>query len=319
VTRRLPVVAALLALALPGCGSGGSPVATTAENSAATTTTATILPGTGRPPVTIGDKNFTEQFILGQLYDQALTAQGFTVNLDKNIGSTEVTLLALDDGQLDMYPEYVGTFNTDVAKDAGVFSSARASFVAAQRYAQANGLQLLHPTPFSDTDAIAVFSTYGAEHHLRTIEDLARVQSKLTLGAPPQFQASQTGLLGMESAYGVVPAHFQPLAIGLQYQALEDGSVQAADVFTTDGQLASGQFRLLGDPDHVFGFENVVPVVTESSLLAEGPAFVNTVDRVSATLTTEAMRLLNAEVNLYNQTPASAARQFLLQHGLLTP
>jgi osmoprotectant transport system substrate-binding protein len=313
----------LLMLALAGCGSAaGSLVPPTGRDTAATTTTTTtattILPGTGRPPVTIGDKNFTEQFILGQLYYQALTAQGFTVSLNKNIGSTEVTLLALEDGQLDMYPEYLGTYNANIANDPEVFPTARAAFVTAQRYASVHGLQLLRATPFSNTDAIAVLSSYGAVNHLRTISDLSRVQSGLTLGAPPQFQTSQAGLQGIASSYGVVPAAFEPLEIGLQYQALQDGSVQAADVFTTDAQLASGQYRLLQDPGHVFGFGNVVPVVTERALLAEGPAFVQIIDRVSAVLTTQTMRLLNADVNLYNQTPASVARQFLLAQGILT-
>ena len=310
--------AALLAFTLSACGAGASPPPETGKDSAATTPVPAFLPGTGRPPVTIGDKNFTEQFILGELYDQALVAQGFTVNLDKNIGSTQVTVLALEDGQLDMYPEYLGTFTTAVANDPEVFLSRRDALAAAQRFAMAHGLRLLRPTPFSDTDAIAVLSTYAAEHHLRTIADLGRVQSTLTLGAPPQFASSQTGLLGMQSVYGVVPANVQPLAIGLQYQALESGSVQAADVFTTDGQLASSQYELLRDPNRLFGFGNVVPVVTQGALLAEGPAFAHTIDSVSAALTIQAMRQLNAEVNIDNMSPAVAARQFLLSHGLLT-
>jgi osmoprotectant transport system substrate-binding protein len=318
LSQACSVVAVLLVVTLGACGSAGvSAGPPTGSDTAPTTTAQAILPGTGRPPVVIGDKNFTEQFILGELYSQALTAQGFTVSLNKNIGSTQVSQLALDDGELDMYPEYIGTFNADVANDAGVFANARTAFASAQSYALAHGLQLLRPTPFSDTDAIAVTAAYGAEHHLRVISDLSTLQSSLTLAAPPQFTTSQTGVPGLESVYGVTPAHFQPLAVGLQYQALDDGTVQAADVSTTDGQLASGQYRVLGDPDHLFGFQNVVPVATQAALLAEGPAFIDTINRVSAKLTTESMRLLNAEVNLYNQTPASAARQFLLEQGLV--
>lgn len=317
-TRWRPVLAALLALTLAACGADDAKRPQTATDRRASTTATVILPGTGRPPITIGDKNYTEQFILGEIYEQALAAQGFTVSLNKNIGSTPVIVQALGDGQLDMYPEYLGTFNADVANDPRVFPSVRAAFSVARRYAVANGLELLRPTPFSDTDAIAVLSTFGAEHHLRTIADLVRVQSDLTLGASPQFEASPSGLLGIESVYGVVPAHFQPLAIGLQYPALQNGSVQAADVFTTDGQLASGQYQLLDDPDHVFGFENVVPVVTQAAMLAEGPAFADTINTVSAKLTTPTMRELNADVNIYNQTPSAVAKQFLLEHGLLT-
>ncbi|HWF36008.1 MAG TPA: glycine betaine ABC transporter substrate-binding protein, partial [Solirubrobacteraceae bacterium] len=153
---------------------------------------------------------------------------------------------------------------------------------------------------------------------LRLISDLGRLQSGLTIGAPPQFAASQSGLLGIQAAYGIAPAHVQPVAIGLQYQALQNGSVQAADVFTTDGQLASGRYQLLRDPDRVFGFGNVVPVVTQGALLAEGPAFADTIDSVSAQLTIPAMRQLNADVSIYNMSPAAAARQFLVARGLLS-
>lgn len=306
-----------LVLVLVGCGTGAVTRPPVGTDTTTISTAPPILPGTGRPSVTIGDKNFTEQFILGELYEQALVAQGFSVTLNKNIGSTEVTQQALQDGQLDMYPEYIGTFDSAVAHDPEPFGTAHDAFAAAQSYATAHGLQLLSPTPFSDTDAIAVPAVYGATHHLRVISDLARVQSGLTLGGPPQFVDSHTGLLGIEADYGVTPARIQPLAIGLQYQALTDGTVQAADVFTTDGELASGQFQILGDPDHLFGFQNVAPVVTQSTLLVEGPAFANTIDTVSQQLTTEAMRQLNADVNIYNQTPAAAAHQFLVEHDLL--
>lgn len=315
---RLAALASLTAFAVAGCGGGTTPPRP-GQNSAATTTTPLFLPGTGRPPVLLGDKNYTEQFILGELYDQALVAQGFTVTLNKNIGSTQVTQQALEDGQLDMYPEYTGTFVSEVAHETEPFTSADATYAAAQSYANDHGLELLQPTPFSDTDAIAVPAIYGAVHHLRNISDLVRVESGLTLGGPPQFMDSPRGLLGIKSNYGVTPAHVQPLAIGLQYQALQNGTVQAADVFTTDGQLASGQFQLLDDPDHLFGFENVAPVVTQATLLAEGPAFVHTINSVSAQLTTEAMRELNADVDIYNQTPAAAAHQFLLVRGLVPP
>jgi osmoprotectant transport system substrate-binding protein len=313
--RQGRALAALLSLTLAACGAA-SPPAQTGKESAATTS-AQFLPGTGRPPVTIGDMNFTEQFILGQLYYQALSAQGFTVTLNDDIGSTEVIAQALEDGTLDMYPEYIGDFDTDVADDTTVFRSAHAAFTAGQRYALAHGMRLLKPTPFSDTDAIAVLATYGAEHHLRGIAGLARLESDLTLGAPPQFADSESGLLGMQSDYGVTPAHVQSVAIGLQYQALQDGSMQAADVFTTDGELASGQYQLLRDPDHLFGFGNVVPVVTQGALLAEGPAFTATIDKVSAALTIEAIRQLNADVSIYNMSPAAAANQFLLARGLV--
>jgi osmoprotectant transport system substrate-binding protein len=283
------------------------------------TTAASALPGYGKQVVTIGDKNYTEQFVLGQLYLQALQADGFTVNLNDNIGPTEVTTQALSAGTLAMYPEYLDLFNTAVAGYKHSFRTQFDAYAAAQRYALAHGLDLLSPTPFSDTDAIGVTVAYAADNRLRTIRDLHRVASSLTVGGPPQFQQDAPGLTEIEQAYGVTPAAFKVLAIGDQYAALNDGVVQAADVNTTDGQLSSGDYTLLRDPHRIFGWGNVVPVISAKALAAEGPAFATTIDRVDAALTTSAMRQLNSDVDVAQQNPADVAKQFLETHGLLTP
>jgi osmoprotectant transport system substrate-binding protein len=317
----LPLLASCLAggaavLALSACGAG-SRSATAATTSTPVTQTST-LPGAGKPQVTIGDKNFTEQFVLGQLYYQALKAQGFPVLINQNIGPTEVTIPALQTGRLSLYPEYIDTWDSAVAGFKGGFDSAAAAYRAGRRWARRYGFDLLRPTPFADTNAIAVTFNYAVHNGLETIGNLAKVSANLTLGGPPQFQQSSTGLPALEQAYGVTPATFQPLAIGAQYQALDQGTVQAADVNTTDGQLITGNYALLGDPMHVFGWGNVVPVVPIRVLRAEGPAFAATINKVSALLSTAVMRQLNAAVDVSGETPAVVAQQFLIAHGLVS-
>jgi osmoprotectant transport system substrate-binding protein len=295
-----------------------SPTTTTVTTTTTTTTTATVtLPGAGRPPVTIGDENTPEEFLLGQLYYQALKAQGFAVSLNQSIGPTQVIMQALATGQLAMYPEYLDTWDQDVAGIARPPRTRADAYLAGQRYAIAHGLELLNPTPFSDTQAIAVTFDYAVENDLQSISDLASVAPQLTLGGPPQFQQSATGLLAIESAYGVTPAAFKPLEIGAQYQALDQGVVQAAVVNTTDPQLLSGSYPLLSDPQNVFGWGNVVPVISNQAIQAEGPAFTDAINRISALLTLPAMRELNAAVVLDNQDPATVAQQFLQSAGLL--
>jgi len=119
----------------------------------------------------------------------------------------------------------------------------------------------------------------------------------------------------LERVYGIAGARFAPLTVGLQYRALDDGTIDAADVFTTDGQLQSDRYVVLRDSRGAFGAQNVVPVVRRGVLRAEGPAFARTIDAVSATLTIAAMRRLNAAV-AGGQPPAEAARAFLREHGL---
>jgi osmoprotectant transport system substrate-binding protein len=308
------VGAALAALALGACGSSSR---ATAAPGTTTATQTTALPGAGKPPVTIGDKNYTEQFVLGELYYEALKAEGFNVLLNQNIGATEVTLQALKSGQLGMYPEYLNTWNSTIAGYQRAFRSRHSAYVAAQRYALGHGFELLDPTPFSDTSAIGVTVSYAQQHSLRTIRDLTKVAPTLTLGAPPQFQQDPAGLPALEQTYGVTPAAFTPLEIGDQFRALDQGTVQAADVSTTDGELTTGNYTLLSDPLNLFGVGNVVPVVSSQVLDAEGPAFAATINRVTALLTLPAIRALNAAVDLSGQDPAGVARRFLVDHGVV--
>ncbi len=313
-----------LTLVATACGSGSASSATTSrapsgsasESISSTAAVTAPLPGTGKPQITVGDKNFTEQFVLGELYKQALQAQGYNVLLNRNIGPTEVTIPAVKSGRIDLYPEYLSVWNTSVAGDGRRFASEHRAYLDGQRYALAQGLQLLAPTPFSDTAAIAVTRPYAEANELDELADLRRVAATLTFGAPPQFQQDPTGLPAMQQAYGFAPVSFTTLAVGAQYQALDQGKVQAADVNTTDGQLTSDKYELLGDPLRVFGWGNVVPVVSARAMAAEGPAFPETIDRVDALLSTAVMRRLNAAVDIYGQSPAAVAKQFLQAHGL---
>ncbi len=278
-----------------------------------------MLPGQGRRAIVIGDKNFTEQFVLGQLYQQALRAEGFDVTLNPDIGPTEVTLPALQSGRIAMYPEYLMTWNDTVAGLHRHFHSLDAAWAAGSAYARAHGLRLLPPTPFSDTSGVAVTPVYATAHRLGRLADLRRVSGSAVFGAPPQFQTDPQGLPRLQSAYDFVPGTFTSLEVGAQYPALISGKVQVAQVNTTDGQLTEPDFELLGDPGRLFGFGNVVPVVSAPALAAEGPAFARTLERVDGLLTLPAIRALNAAVDLQGQAPAAVAQAFLLTHGLLPP
>ena len=316
MTARLGRLAGVLlaALAVGGCGGSSSSSSTTDVRAAKPKK---ALPGTGKPLVTIGDKNYTEQFVLGELYYQALSAQGFKVMLNRNIGPTEVTIPALQSGRLAMYPEYLQTWNDTVAGYDHGFPTAFRAYQAGQRYALKHGLELLAPTPFSDTDAIGATFNYANQHRLYSLGDLRRVATMVTLGGPPQFQNDPNGLPAVEQAYGLQPAAYKPLDIGGQYQALDRNLVQAADINTTDAELLTGDYRLLTDPRHVFGWGNVVPVASAKVLDIEGPAFAATVNKVSALLTLQTMRRLNAAVEVSHQDPSKVAHDFLMAHRLV--
>ncbi len=303
------LLALALAVGVTACGSDSK------SDSSASTTSSSAQPGKGKPTVTLGTKNFTEQFVLGQLYKQALEAKGFTVELKQNIGSTEIADKALRSGQIDLYPEYIGIFDTAVAGDNKAYATVGDAFDAGKTYAEQHGYTLLPLTPFTDVDALAVTPEFAQKHGLSSVADLKQIKG-LRVGAPPEFRQRETGLVGLARVYGITDVKFSPLTIGLQYQALDDGKIDTADVFTTDGQLQGGKYTVLKDPKNVFGFQNVSMVVSSKVLEAEGPAFEQTLDAVSQKLTTAAMQQMNAAVALDKKSPKDVAQQFLSANDL---
>lgn len=324
---RVPAMLAALCVLglglLAGCGSGVAGSGTTDTSSTASisssssTSTTSTLPGTGRPPLTLGDKNTTEEFIVGELYDLALSAQGYSVTLYRNIGPPSVTYQALQQGHLNIYPEYLNVWDSQVVRDPHLFKSSDDAYVAGQTWAADHQLELLSPTPGSDTSGIAVTAAFAQANHLRTLADLGRLSTSLHLGAPIQFAQSPTGLPALEQAYGFLPDATSTIVLGDQYAELQAGKLQAAYVQTTDAQLASSAYKVLGDPRHINGFGNIVPVVTTATLAAEGAAFVNTIYRVDRLLTTPVLRQLNADVDLLHQDVVTVAKQFLIEHSLV--
>jgi osmoprotectant transport system substrate-binding protein len=274
-------------------------------------------PGEGKPTVTLGTKDFTEEFVLGELYKQALEAKGYTVNLKKNIGSTEIIDKSLTSGEIDGYPEYLGvsvavTFRKDL-----VPKSAQQTYDLAKRLYEERGQVISQQTPFFDVDAIATTKEYATQNGLKSVADLKKLGS-FTVGARPEFRNRFQGLKGMRSEYGLTNAQFKQLALGIQYQALDSGDVDSANVFSTDAQLASGKYTVLEDPKGVFGYQHVAMVMDKAKYDAlGGPEFFAVIDDVSQLLTNDAMITMNKAVAIDKQDEADVARSFLQANGQL--
>jgi osmoprotectant transport system substrate-binding protein len=306
----LAAVAILLAVVLlAACGSSKSSSGTTATTSAGSTA------GAGKPAVTLGSKNFAESNIIGQLYTQALRAKGFTVNLKSEIGSTELIYKALQAGQIDGYPEYTGVLLSTVAEQTKSPTSEQQAYEEAKAFVEKEGFTLLEKTPFYDTNVLIVKPQYASEHSLSSIGDLKPLNNKFTIGGAPELATREEGLPGIKKLYGV-EGKFKPVSIELSYQAIEGGQVDVQSVFSTDGQLLGGKFKTLSDPKHVFGFQNVAPIIKKSVVEAQGPVFSETINKVSALLTIPAMQQMNKAVSIDKQSAASVARQFLTANGL---
>jgi osmoprotectant transport system substrate-binding protein len=266
--------------------------------------------------VVIGTKNFPEEFILGQLYKQALEAKGFTVSYKENIGSTELIQTSLTSGKINFYPEYTGVIVQVVFHKSSSPKSAHATWQLAKKLEAAKGYTVFNPTPFYDTDVVAVTNATAKKYGLKSIADLKKVGS-FKFGGFPECKTRSTCFVGYTKQYGITNATFTPLAGISAYAALDAGSVLAADVFSTDPPLGKGsKYTVLADPKHVTGFQNVAPIVKSSVATSLGSKFSSTVNAVSAKLSQNAIVAMNKAVIVDKQSAATVAGAFLKANGL---
>jgi osmoprotectant transport system substrate-binding protein len=265
-----------------------------------------------KPTVTIGTKNFTEQYVLGQLYKQALEAKGYTVVYKENIGSSELIDTSIKSGKINFYPEYMGVIVTDLAKKPYP-KTAAATYAEAKKWEQGRGLSLLNRTPMTDTDNFVMLSKTAKKLGVKTIGDLKKVKSFSYAGFP-ECRTRITCLLGLKNIYGLKQAKFVPLASISVYTLLDQGKITGGDGFSTDPQLQTGKYTVLTDTKHIFGFQNVAPVVTKE--LAGDANLVKIVNAVSAKLTTPAIAAMNKAVGVDKKSPADVANAFLKANHL---
>jgi osmoprotectant transport system substrate-binding protein len=267
-----------------------------------------------KPTIIVGNKNFTEEYILGQLYGQALKAKGYPVKFAGSLGSSELADTALTSGKINLLPEYTGVIVLDIAKEKAP-KTAAATYTAAKKFEETRGLTLLAKTPFYDTDSFGLLTSTAKKYGLKTIGDMKKVKS-FTFAGYPECDKRITCLLGLKQIYGLTQAKFVQLASISVYTLLDQGKVTSGDVFSTDPQLESSKYTVLTDTKHIFGFQNVAPIISKKVLAAGGMELEDAVNAVSAKLTLPAMRAMNKAVAIDKKTPAAVAKAFLKANGL---
>jgi osmoprotectant transport system substrate-binding protein len=315
MARLCTLLAVIALLVVAGCGGDDS--SSSGGGGGTGTSSSSDQPGAGKPAVTLGTKDFTEEFVLGQLYRQALEAKGYKVNYKENIGATEIIDKALTSKQIDAYPEYTGVSQSVVFKQDALPKSPEETQQIVKDEYEKRGQAVSDPTPFQDTDAIAATKEFAEKNNLNSVADLKNLPS-FTLGARPEFKNRFNGLKGMAQVYGIKDnLKFKQLALGLQYPSLDKGDVDTANVFSTDAQLASGKYKVLTDPKGVFGFQNVFFVINKDKLDAlGGQQFMDVINSVNKLLTAEAITSMNAAVDLDKKKPADVAKAFLQANNL---
>jgi osmoprotectant transport system substrate-binding protein len=268
--------------------------------------------------ITLGTQEFPEARILGELWRQALAANGYTVDLRKNVGPAADLDRLLQDGEIDGHVAYTGTVLSVVAGEEVSGLDPDDTYRQAKAFYDGRGMAMSEMTPFQNVDAIATTKAFAQERRLETIADLRKLDS-FTLGARPEFESLYLGLEGLQEVYGLTNAEFKAITLGAQYTALDEGDVDAVNAFSTDPQLESGDYEVLDDPELLFGSQNVVMTVDADKLERVGrDKFLRVVDEVNGRLTQDGIVEMNADVTA-GQDEGQVAERFLRQAGLLDP
>ena len=317
----LAILAALFfALGLAACGNddegggggGGDQKAASGEQ------IEKISGAESKPTITVGSKNFTEQYILGNIYADALSAAGFKVKKSLDLGSEVVAYKALKQGEVDAYPEYTGTaltafFKVPVQK---VPKEKQAAFDQVKTQTAKDEITALPPTPFENTFRLAMSKElYNKLGKPKNTSDLKGKTEDLKISGFPECKKRIDCLLGVEQTYGLKFGGF--VASEEKYDVIENGSADVIFGFTTDGELTTGKYVTVDDDKTLFPPYNVSLLMRNETFKEIGPEGQKVIEDVQKPLTEKVMGELNSRVDLDKQEPEKVAKDYLREAGFI--
>ncbi len=292
---------AVAALALAGCASS-DPLGGDASSPAPTSGS-----GTGSSTIVVGSQAYYSNEIIAEIYAQALEGAGFTVERKFQIGQRDLYIPSLEDGSVQLFPEYTGNLLQFFEPDTTATTSE--DVYAALKNALPEGLTVLDQSSATDQDSYNVTADFAQKNNLTSLEDLAGL-SGLTLGGAPELEERPYGPKGLKSVYGVDVA-FSATA-DTTVDELVAGNIQIANVYSADPRIQTNDLVTLEDPKGLFLASNVVPVV--SSAIADEIADV--INPISAALTPEGLVALNVESTEQKRSSADIAKDWLAANGV---
>jgi osmoprotectant transport system substrate-binding protein len=293
--------AVLAALSLSACSGG---VTSLAPESGSKDANAII----------VGTANYSENVILGHLYAGVLKAKGLTVTVKPNLGSREIIVPALQNGDIDVLPEYQGSLLQYFDKDAK--QSAAEEVQQALGGVLPKGLKLLPYAAAEDKDVFVVTKETSDKYKLKSMDDLKAHSAELVLGGPAEDKTRYVGVVGLKELYGAEFKEFKALDAGgpLTKGALEGGDIQVANLFSTDVAIANKGWVVLEDPKKLVPAQHVVPLINETKASATVTAALATLNEK---LTTDELSKLDSKVDNDKEDPDKVAEAWLKQQGLV--
>jgi osmoprotectant transport system substrate-binding protein len=309
---RTTAAIAALALGLAACGGGDG--TSTDSSEPASEPGATVPDG---PTIVVGSFNFGESQILGNIYAIALQEAGYPVETKLDLGTREVILPELENGNLSFLPEYAGSA-LSVGFGGGATGDLDETIDLLRDEFADIGVTVLEPAPGQNTNAFAVTADFAQEHGLTTIADLANVDGMVRFAGPPECEDRATCHLALTDTYGLDNIAFEAIQEGgVRVSALTNGDVEMALLFTTQPVIDQEGFVVLEDTEGAIPVENIVPVVTDAVIDAYGDDFVSLIDSISELITTDLLIELNGKVEIDAEDADDVARQWLTDEGII--
>jgi osmoprotectant transport system substrate-binding protein len=303
--------------ATTGTRPAGSAAAGTASGTTAASSAVSSTAGKFSGTIRVGSKDFTEEFIVGNMYALLIEAAGGKVDRKINLGGTPVCQAAMQSGDLDLYPEYTGTGLLTVLKLPSNTDAKMVYDQVAKGYKDQFNFVWLDPAPMNDTQALAMTQAGSQKFGITKISDIVPKASQLTMIGPPEFEQREDGLPGIMKAYGNFKLkQYIGVDPALKYKGLIDGQADIAVAFSTDGDIAVNKLVVLQDDKKLFPIYQIAPVVTQKALDAS-PGIRDALNKVQPLLTDTVMSTLNYEVDGKKREPADVAKEFLTNQGLL--
>ncbi|MEX2534149.1 MAG: glycine betaine ABC transporter substrate-binding protein [Trueperaceae bacterium] len=286
--------------------------------------------GFAQDSLRIGSKQFTEQIVLGKIMVLALEDAGYDVVDRTNLGSSDVNRLALANDEIDIYPEYTGTFLNYVSEQVevpeGVSQNAEDLYEFVRETDAQNDLVWLQPAPANNTYAFAVTRSFAEENDLQSVADFAEYVNdggRVMMAVGDEFAQREDGLQAFEEAYGFELTDDQLLVIAggtpaQTEQALAEGAnnVNVAMAFATDGALQAYNFAVLEDPEGAQPVFQPTPVV-RADAIAENPEIADILNPIFSSLDNETLQGLNASVDVAGENPEAVAREYLEENDFI--
>lgn len=307
------VAAAGLALTLAACGGNPTNTASGSDTSGASASSSGSG-GSGSTAPVVGSASFPESEVLAEIYAQALQAKGIDASTHLDIGQREAYIGALKDGSISLFPEYTGNLLTYFQPNAT--QTAPDDVLTALKAALPDTLTVLTPAAAEDKDSYNVTADFAAKHHLTSIADLKGI-SGLSLAGNPELKTRSYGVPGLQKVYGISGIKFTAISDSggpATLKALTSGKVDVADIYSTTPSITQNHLVTLTDPQHLIAAQNVIPLIRKDH---DNATVDQTLDAVSAKLTTQSLLDLNAKLNGPSKPKASdVAAQWLKDNGL---